>query len=323
MQIPKISSTNYKYNFKGLFSKTNINKLIDNDRLITSFVDMVKIDTVSDPIIALEKTPSTPGQNFFAHWLKSILIKLGAEDVKIDEYSFLTAKIPAKKSLAKEKIGLFAHMDTKENGRNIIPQVYNYKDGDIIFDNGVEIPSRILNPYKNNDIITSNGRTILGADDKAGIAEIIETLEILKKNPEIKHPELKITFTPDEECYHHTAIRKINLDNLDIDAGYAIDGNFPNIIDAEVCSDKSKQTLTEKLLAYASYGIEKSQIKPETVYRRGWSDASGLAKRGIPMANLGTGGHCAHTRYEFAVIKEMKKSVENIINILTTWAEKG
>lgn len=124
---------------------------------------------------------------------------MGLKDVKLDKTHTVTATL---KGNIKENltIGLIAHMDTSEQAPTgpVKPQVHDYKEGDIEL-NGVKIDAVDLEPYKNNTIITSDGTTLLGADDKAGIAEILEAVKVLIENPEIKHPTIRIAITPDEE----------------------------------------------------------------------------------------------------------------------------
>ena len=350
MKIQPLIPVQQSPKFSGFwsFNKT-IAKTIDENRLVDSFVSMVRMDTTSDSVSALKKQPSTDNQKVFAQWLKEILIKLGVEDVEIDEFSFLTGKIPANTKKNSAKIALMAHMDTKSPGKNIIPQIHKYNGGDLMLPNGIALSHKNLKGYENNTIITSSGKTVLGADDKAGIAEILEAIHIYKSNPKIKHPEIRLAFTPDEEVTGLDYANNLNLKKFDVDAGYTVDGNSPDIVDLEYCPaksfikklcelyknrfspdeevismlDKKQKELSEKIRIYTKEGLEKSFLIPKFTTPRGYTDGTTLAMKGIPMANLGTGGHLGHTVYEYAVVEEMKKAVENIINVLSVWGEKG
>lgn len=346
MKIQPLIPVQQSPKFSGFwgFNKT-IAKTIDENRLVDSFVSMVRMDTTSDSVSALKKQPSTDNQKVFAQWLKEILIKLGVEDVEIDEFSFLTGKIPANTKKNSAKIALMAHMDTKSPGKNIIPQIHKYNGGDLMLPNGIALSHKNLKGYENNTIITSSGKTVLGADDKAGIAEILEAIHLYKSNPKIKHPEIRLAFTPDEEVIGLDYAKNLNLKKLDVVAGYTIDGNYPDIVDMEYCPlnfvakklapnsnmdkkeiarlEQKQQEFTDKLFEYTKAGLKKSALRPEFTAPRGYTDGTILAQNGIPMANLGTGGHLGHTVYEYAVVEEMKKAVENIINILSVWAQKG
>jgi len=354
MQIYNNFNFTHRYNFSGTLQKeTNVAELIDEKNMVDTFIKMVKMDTGSDEEKASYQTPSTPEQRVFANWLKNTLVKIGVENVELDDNCFVTGKISSNVDKNLPKIAFFAHMDTENLGKNICPQIHNYQSGPIQLENGKAISDYYLSDHQNKKIITTNGETNLGADDKAGIAEILAAVKLLKANPNIKHPEIKLAFTPDEECVGHLAIKKFDIKKFGADYGYTIDGDSPHIvekenyfnknltlenmkyylsklIDAEVSEEKiekyKKLQLDEekfsKVYKYARLGLEKSKIDPEIMYIRGITDGSYLSINGLPTANLGTGGYLGHTVYEFAVVEDMKKCVENIINILSVWAEK-
>lgn len=173
--------------------------------VIDRFIKYTKYDTESNPETGT--TPSTPGQMVLAEELKKELTELGLEDISLDGNGYLMATLPANTSKNVPVIGFVAHMDTSPDltGKDVNPQIVkSYDGGDIVLNKEKNI---ILSPndfpelldYKGEDIITTDGNTLLGADDKAGIAEIITAIEYLKNHPEIEHGKIRICFTPDEE----------------------------------------------------------------------------------------------------------------------------
>lgn len=169
------------------------------------FLDYVKINSQSDPNSG--KTPSSHIQYDFAQYLKGKVEAMGLEDVTLDEKGYLMATLPANTDKAVPTIGFIAHLDTAPDmsGKDVKPRIVEKYDGqDIVLneDLGVVLsPSEfpeLLN-YAGQDLIVTDGTTLLGADDKAGIAEILTAVEYLQKHPEIKHGKIRIAFNPDEE----------------------------------------------------------------------------------------------------------------------------
>ena len=169
------------------------------------FLKYVGYCTTSDETTGL--TPSTPGQMEFAQALRDELKSLGLEDVDLDENGYIMATLPANTNEKKPVIGFIAHMDTSPDasGKHVQPRIVKKYDGkDIVLNEEENIVletkkyPEILN-YKGQDIIVTNGKTLLGADDKAGVAEIITAMEWLISHPEVKHGKIRIGFTPDEE----------------------------------------------------------------------------------------------------------------------------
>lgn len=171
--------------------------------IIERFFSYVRRDTQSDPETDL--VPSTPAQMAFAKELAKELTSIGLSDVNLDGNGYVTATLPSNTDEARPVIGFIAHMDTSPDcpGKNVDPQIIKaYNGGDIMLDeNTVMSPKEfpeLLN-YRGQDLICANGKTLLGADDKAGIAEIVTSVEYLLAHPEIKHGKIRIGFTPDEE----------------------------------------------------------------------------------------------------------------------------
>lgn len=169
------------------------------------FISYVEIDTQSDP--NSDTTPSTEKQWNLANKLVEELKDMGMEDVTIDEHAYIMATLPSNVAHEVPVIGFIAHFDTTPDysGTNVRPQVIeNYDGEDIRLDSEGKM---ILSPdyfedlkqYKGQTLITTDGTTLLGADDKAGIAEIMSAMEYLIQNPQIKHGKIRVGFTPDEE----------------------------------------------------------------------------------------------------------------------------
>ena len=172
--------------------------------VIDRFLKYVTFDTQSNEDAGI--TPSTSGQRMFAEALVSELQEIGLEDITLDDKCYLMATLPANTDKDLPAIGFIAHLDTSPDmcGREVQPRIVFYKGGDIVLCEEEQIvlsPKMFpeLNDYKGEDIIVSNGRTLLGADDKAGVASIIAAMDFLKEHPEIKHGKIRVGFTPDEE----------------------------------------------------------------------------------------------------------------------------
>lgn len=172
--------------------------------LTERFLKYVSFDTQSDEEVT--KCPSTDKQMVFAYYLRDELQSEGLEDIFLDEHGYLYATLPASEGYEqKPVIGFISHMDTSPDcsGKDIKPRIVrNYDGGDITLSEGiVSSPKKfpeLLN-HIGEDIIVTDGHTLLGADDKAGIAEIVQAMVYLKERPEIKHGKIRIAFNPDEE----------------------------------------------------------------------------------------------------------------------------
>lgn len=196
--------------------------------LVERFLKYVSFDTQSSE--ETEVTPSTPGQMVFAKYLKEELESLGLEDITLDEHGYLFATLPANIDRLVPTIGFIAHMDTSPDmsGKDVSPRiVQNYDGSDIVLcaeENVVLSPSQFpeLLDHKGEDLIVTNGKTLLGADDKAGIAEIVSAIVYLKEHPEIKHGKIRIGFNPDEEI--GLGAHKFDVEKFGCDWAYTMDG---------------------------------------------------------------------------------------------------
>ncbi|MGY8933687.1 MAG: peptidase T [Flavobacteriales bacterium] len=203
--------------------------MIEKQHLIDRFVSYVTVDTESDP--TSENTPSTKKQWNLANALVAELKKIGMQDVSIDENAYIMATLPSNTDKEVPVIGFISHFDTSPDftGANVKPQIIeNYDGSDIVLNKEQDI---ILSPsyfddlllYKGQTLITTDGTTLLGADDKAGIAEIISAMEYLINHPELKHGTIKVGFTPDEEIGR--GAHKFDVEKFGADWAYTMDGS--------------------------------------------------------------------------------------------------
>ncbi len=196
--------------------------------ILERFLNYVKFDTKSLP--GVDKIPSTGNQRKFALKLVDELKKTGLTEVTIDEHSYVMATLPANNGKNSAVVGFIAHMDTSPDftGTNVNPQIIeNYDGGTIVLNKKENI---VMNPeyftdlkkYRGKTLITTDGTTLLGADDKAGIAEIVTAMEYLTNHPEIKHGKIRICFTPDEEVGKGADM--FDVEKFGADFAYTIDG---------------------------------------------------------------------------------------------------
>jgi tripeptide aminopeptidase len=196
--------------------------------IIDRFTSYVKVDTQSDS--SSETTPSTPGQLTLANMLLQELKDIGMQDVTMDENGYVMATLPANTEKEVPVIGFLAHVDTATDftGTNVKPQIVENYDGETIFlnkDLHIELsPSDFpsLKEYKGHTLITTDGTTLLGADNKAGIAEIMTAMKHLIEHPEIKHGKIRVAFTPDEEIGRGP--HKFDVEAFGAKFAYTMDG---------------------------------------------------------------------------------------------------
>ena len=203
--------------------------MIDKQHIIDRFISYVTIDTESDP--ESDTTPSTKKQWDLANKLAKELKDIGLEDVTIDENAYIMATVPGNVDHVVPTIGFISHFDTSPDftGANVKPQLVEKYDGLAIVlnkeDNIVLSPDYFedLLLYKGQTLITTDGTTLLGADDKAGICEIVTAMEYLINHPEIKHGPIRIGFTPDEEIGR--GAHKFDVEKFNADWAYTMDGS--------------------------------------------------------------------------------------------------
>lgn len=196
--------------------------------VVDRFLEYVKFDTQSDELTNM--TPSTPGQMTFAHFLKEQLETLGLKDISLDDNGYLMATLPGNIDKKVPTVGFIAHMDTSPDmsGHNVKPRIVsNYDGSDIVLnaEKGIVLsPNDFpeLRHYVAQDLIVTDGTTLLGADDKAGIAEIISAMAYLMAHDEIKHGDIRIAFNPDEEI--GLGAHKFDVERFGADWAYTMDG---------------------------------------------------------------------------------------------------
>lgn len=196
------------------------------EELIERLSRYAKIDTQSDA--SSETVPSTDKQWNLLKELETELNAIGLSDVNLDNKGYLFATLPANTE-GKKTIGFLAHVDTATDftGTNVKPQLVKYEGGSIVLNEALNIvltPEQFpnLNNYKGHTLMTTDGTTLLGADNKAGVAEIITAVEYLIKNPDIKHGAVKVGFTPDEEIGRGP--HDFDVERFDADFAYTVDG---------------------------------------------------------------------------------------------------
>ena len=203
--------------------------MLDKQHILKRFLSYIKIDTESDP--NSDTTPSTEKQWKLANKLAKELEAIGLSDVSIDDNAYVMATLPSNVKHDVPAIGFISHFDTSPDftAANVNPQIVENYDGKDIVLNAEE--NIVLSPnyfddlllYKGQTLITTDGTTLLGADDKAGVCEIVSAMEYLVKHPEIKHGPIKVGFTPDEEIGR--GAHKFDVAKFGAEWAYTMDGS--------------------------------------------------------------------------------------------------
>ena len=217
----------------------------------------VRIDTQSDPLS--KSNPSTEKQKDLGKILAEELKQMGIGDAHMDEWGYVYATIPSNTEKKVPVICFCAHVDTAPDcsGTDVIPIVHkNYQGQDIVLpDDTTQVLKPGDYPYLQtqigNDIITASGRTLLGSDDKAGVAEIMDLANFLMTNKELKHGEIKILFTPDEEVGRGT--EKVDLKKLGADVAYTLDGGNAGSLEDETFSADGVEVIIHGVIAHPGY----------------------------------------------------------------------
>ncbi len=227
------------------------------------FTRYVKIDTQSDP--ASPTVPSTEKQKNLAKVLVEELLEIGISDAKTDQYGYVYATIPSNTTKQVPVICFCSHMDTSPDcsGTNVNPLIHkNYQGGDIVLPND---PSQVIRfnehpalaEQTGNDIVTADGTTLLGADNKAGLAEIMDAVHYLVQHPEIKHGKIRILFTPDEEIGR--GVDKVDMKKLGADFGYTMDGESLGHIENETFSADGVNITIQGFSTHPGFAKDKMQ----------------------------------------------------------------
>src|SRR5262245_59035945 len=221
------------------------------------FLRYVQIDTQSDP--QSRSNPSTEKQKDLSKLLAEELKQIGLQDAHIDEWGYVYATIPSNSDKNVPVICFCAHVDTAPDcsGTNVKPLVHkNYQGQDIVLPNDTSQILRLneypyLHSQMGNDIITASGTTLLGADDKAGVTEIMDFANFLLTNKNVKYGEIKILFTPDEEVGKGTA--RVDLKKLGADFGYTLDGGDAGSLEDETFSADGVQVIIHGVISHPGY----------------------------------------------------------------------
>ncbi len=227
--------------------------------IVERFLKYVSFDTQSSEETGT--TPSTEKQRVFANYLKEELKKEGLQEVELDELGYLYATLYSNTDKEVPTIGFIAHMDTSPDasGTNVKPRIVeNYDGSDIVLSDGivtsVEKFPELLN-HKGEDLIVTDGTTLLGADDKAGIAEIVQAMVYLQQHPEIKHGTIRVGFNPDEEIglgAHHFDVEKFGCD-----FAYTMDGSEVGEIEFENFNAASAKITINGCSVHPGYAKDK------------------------------------------------------------------
>ena len=227
--------------------------------IIERFLNYVSYDTQSSEETGV--TPSTEKQRIFAEYLKKELVAEGLQDVELDELGYLYATLPANTDKHVPTIGFIAHMDTSPDasGQNVKPRIVEHYDGtDIVLSEGIvtsveKFPE--LLQHKGEDLIVTDGTTLLGADDKAGIAEIVQAMVYLQQHPDIKHGKIRVGFNPDEEIglgAHHFDVEKFGCE-----FAYTMDGSEVGEIEFENFNAASAKITINGCSVHPGYAKDK------------------------------------------------------------------
>lgn len=225
------------------------------------FLKYVQIDTQSDPLSSLQ--PTTAKQKDLSQLLAEELKKMGIADAHMDESGYVYATIPSNTDKKVPVICFCAHVDTAPDcsGTNVKPLVHaNYQGRDIVLPEDTTQVLRMSEyPYLQkligHDIITASGTTLLGADDKAGVAEIMDLANFLTTNKNVKHGTIKLLFTPDEEVGKGTV--KVDLKKLGADFGYTLDGGEAGSLEDETFSADGVQVVIHGVISHPGYAKDK------------------------------------------------------------------
>jgi tripeptide aminopeptidase len=236
--------------------------LINKDAIAKRFMRYVQIDTQSDPQSGLH--PSTEKQKALSKTLVEELKQIGIMDAQMDDYGYVYATISSNSEKKNVPVICFcSHVDTAPDcsGTNVKPILHKNYDGEeiVLPDDKTQILSTVNHPYLKehigSDIITASGKTLLGADDKSGVAAIMQAAEFLMNHAHLKHGEIKILFTPDEEIGEGTA--KLDMKKLGAQFGYTLDGGEAGSLEDETFSADAATIVINGVISHPGYAKNK------------------------------------------------------------------
>lgn len=307
-----------------------MSSLIFTHTVTERFLRYVTIDTQSDP--ESPSSPSTEKQKDLGRVLVTELKAMGVADAHLDDYGYVYATIPANTDKKVPVICFCSHMDTSPDvtGKDVKPQVVkNYRGGDITLPGDTSQVIRFaehpaLKNQIGNDIITTDGTTLLGADNKAGVAEIMDAAHFFINNPDAKHGTLKILFTPDEEIGR--GVDNVDIKKLGADFGYTMDGETAGSVEDETFSANGATITINGVSAHPGYAKGKMEhaIKiaaaiVERLPKEGCSPETTSGKQGF-LHPIGIDGALEQATLSFIVrdfteegLKEKEVLLENIV----------
>ncbi|MGY8633891.1 peptidase T [Bradyrhizobium sp. 14AA] len=307
-----------------------MSSLIFSHTVTERFLRYVTIDTQSDP--ESPRSPSTEKQKDLGRVLAAELKAMGVEDAHLDEFGYVYGTIPANTTKKVPVICFCSHMDTSPDvtGKDVKPQmVKNYRGGDITLPGDTSQVIRFaehpaLKNQIGNDIITTDGTTLLGADNKAGVAEIMDAAHFFINNPDVKHGTIKILFTPDEEIGR--GVDNVDLKKLGADFGYTMDGESAGSVEDETFSADGATITINGVSAHPGYAKGKMEhaIKiaaaiVERLPREGCSPETTSGKQGF-LHPIGIDGALEQATLSFIVrdfteegLKEKEVLLEGIV----------
>lgn len=234
---------------------------IDTEAIAERFMRYVQVDTQSDP--TSEAGPTTEKQKNLSSILAEELKEMGLKDAQMDNYGYVYATLPANSSKCVPVIAFCSHVDTAPDcsGTNVKPVLHKGYDGkDIVYpdDNSIVLSASEFPYLKNHigkDIITASGLTLLGADDKSGVAAIMQAVQYLLNHPEVKHGDVRIVFTPDEEVGRGT--EHIDMEKVNARAGYTLDGGEAGSLEDETFSADAAVVTFNGIITHPGYAKDK------------------------------------------------------------------
>jgi len=229
------------------------------DKLVDRFLKYVSFHSTSKPDV--DTIPSTPNQHIIAKYIGEELTALGLEDVEVDDHAYVMATLPANTDKNVPVIGFVSHHDTSPDftGENVKPKIHkNYDGTDIVLNEELNV---VLSPkdfpsllrHIGEDLITTDGTTLLGADDKAGIAEIVTAMEYLKNHPEIEHGKIRICITPDEEVGLGASL--FDVDKFGAEWAYTMDGSDVGELEYENFNAAFAKVKVQGKIVHPGYAI--------------------------------------------------------------------
>jgi di/tripeptidase len=298
--------------------------------MLKRFLRYVALDTQSDDSAPETQSPTTSGQLVLARQLVEELRELGLADAHVDEHGYVYATLPENLPSdhpAKGRvpvIGLNAHLDTasEASGCDVRPQIYaNYQGQDLTYPDDPELVLRVadnpeLKGCLGSTIITAGGRTLLGADDKAGVAEIMAIVEYLLQ-VDAPHGEIRILFSPDEE--QGRGMSFINLAKFPVQCAYTLDGGRDGYRNMRTVIDRHPEVME---LLEAACRLQGVAVIHHPI--RGGTDGATLSiDHGIPTPNIWAGGMNLHGRLEWTSVDWMASAAETTLTLLGLWVERS